>query len=144
MSARNDVWFGSESNPFLTAPVRGATEEQLERLKEQLLIPFLSSVENPLLARELRWVANEAAALAWTTVCPMLVLPSLLEEKVCAALRRWERQQLLWKRARPSDTLPAKVETLSVLPRLMPMAVFQPLAWAAPFGVVRPAEFVHG
>jgi hypothetical protein len=73
-------------------------EEQLESLKEQLLVPLLSSVENAALIRELRWVANEAAALAWVTVCPVLVLPALLEEKVCAALQRWERQQLLWKR----------------------------------------------
>jgi hypothetical protein len=72
-------------------------EEQLESLKEQLLIPLLASVENAGLIRELRWVANEAAALAWLTVCPVLVLPALLEEKIQAALQRWERQQLLWK-----------------------------------------------
>jgi hypothetical protein len=79
-------------------------EEQLESLKEQLLIPLLSSVENAALIRELRWVATEAAALAWLTVCPVLVLPALLEEKVCAALQRWERQQHLWKRHTPVNT----------------------------------------
>jgi hypothetical protein len=76
-------------------------EEQLESLKERLLIPLLASVENAALIHELRWVANEAAALAWFTVCPALVLPALLEEKVSAALQRWERQQLLLKRHAP-------------------------------------------
>jgi len=79
-------------------------EEQLESLKERLLIPLLASIENVALIHELRWVANEAAALAWFTACPALVLPALLEEKVCAALQRWERQQLLWKRPASAST----------------------------------------
>jgi hypothetical protein len=74
-------------------------EQQLDGLKEQLLAPLLASVENATLIRDLRRVANEAAALAWFTVCPVLVLPALLEEKVHAALQRWERQQRIWKRA---------------------------------------------
>jgi hypothetical protein len=100
MSARKENWNEAEWEPnrSLAGPCRGAAEEQLERLKEQLLAPLLSSVENAALIQELRWVANEAAALAWFTVCPVLVLPTLLEEKVRAALQRWERQQLLWKR----------------------------------------------
>ena len=83
-------------------PHRGAMEEQLEGLKEQLLIPLLSSIESAALIHELRWAANEATALAWFTICPMLVLPALLEEKVSAALQRWELQQLLWKRQAPA------------------------------------------
>ena len=77
------------------APRRGAIETQLETLKENLLEPMLKSAENTALARELRWVANEAAALAWFTVCPILVLPALFEEKVREALCRWERQRRL-------------------------------------------------
>ena len=84
-----------EPNPLLIAGSRGALEQELERLKEQLLAPILASVQNAILLRELRWVANEAAALAWFTLCPVLVLPTLLEEKVNAAIRRWERQELL-------------------------------------------------
>src|SRR5882672_776343 len=114
MSARKENWneTGWEPNRSLAGPCRGAMEEQIESLKEQLLIPLLASVENAALIRELRWVANEAAALAWFTVCPVLVLPALLEEKVCAALQRWERQQLLWKRHAPVNTareVPASV-----------------------------------
>jgi hypothetical protein len=93
-------------------------EEQLERLKEQLLRPWLASIENAALIQELRWVANEAAALAWFTVCPVLVLPMLLEEKICAALQRWERQQALWKRGASARTLGPTAA--SFLPRFAP------------------------
>ena len=111
MSARKEnrnepAW---EPNCSLAGPHRGAMEEQLENLKEQLLIPLLSAVEDAELIHELRWVANEAAALAWFTVCPMLVLPALLEEKVSAALQRWKRQQLLWKRPAPAETIKEEV-----------------------------------
>ena len=106
MSARKENWNEAawEPNQSLAGPCRGAAEEQLERLKEQLLSPLLSSIENAALVQELRWVANEAAALAWFTVCPVLVLPTLLEEKVRAAHQRWERQQLLWKRHSSAGT----------------------------------------
>ena len=105
MSAGNDKWSGEDWEPTMlpAAPCRGAVEEQLERLKEQLLAPLLSSVTNTALGHQLRWVANEAAALAWLTACPLLVLPTLLEEKIRAALQRWECQQSLWRRHIPSS-----------------------------------------
>ena len=90
---RNETIF--QSAPLLTAPQRGVTEEKLERFKQQLLNPILATVENAALIRELCAVANEAAALAWCTVCPVLVLPALLEEKVRIALTQWDRQQRL-------------------------------------------------
>ncbi len=80
-----------EPNPLLLTSRRGALEAQLEQLKERLLEPILNSVESAALAQELRRVANEA--LAWFTVCPILVLPTLLEEKVRSALEWWERQE---------------------------------------------------
>lgn len=79
--------------PLLTAPARGMAEAQLDALKARLLQPLVASVSNTALVRELAWAANEAAALAWFTVCPVLFLPVLLEEKARAALQRWERQQ---------------------------------------------------
>jgi len=123
MSARNDKWNGEvgEPTPLATTPCRGAGEEQLERLKEQLLAPLLASVTNAALVRELRWVANEAAALAWLTACPVLVLPALLEEKVRAACRRWERQQNLWRRNDRSRARSTGQTTASVLSRLAPV-----------------------
>src|SRR5580765_4339232 len=89
---------GFEHDELLTAPRRGALEAQLEQLKERLLEPLLKSVQNMALIQDLRWVANEATALAWFTVCPILVLPTLFEEKVQSALRRWARQESLLKR----------------------------------------------
>ena len=82
-----------EPNPLLLTSRRRALEAQLEQLKERLLEPILNSVESAALAQELRRVANEAAALAWFTVCPILVLPTLLQEKVRSALEWWERQE---------------------------------------------------
>ena len=123
MSARKENWNETawEPNRSLAGPSRGAMEDQLERLKEQLLTPLLASVENVALIHELRWVANEAAALAWFTVCPLLVLPALLEEKVRAALQRWERQQLLWERhTRAKST---EKTTASVVHHLTPVVM---------------------
>ncbi len=100
-----------EPNPLLLSPRRGVVETQLEQLKDHLLEPILKSVENAALIQELRWVANEAAALAWLTVCPILVLPTLLEEKVRSALERWERQENI--RHRQAGEKPGK-PTLSI------------------------------
>jgi hypothetical protein len=82
----------------LTAPMRGPVEARLEQLKEQLLRPTLEKVADSRVVKDICWAANEAAALAWLTVCPLLVFPDLLEEKVRAALQRWERQAHLYPR----------------------------------------------
>jgi hypothetical protein len=81
------------SEVFLNVPLRGDVEKALEEFKRRLLAPTLATVQSTVLWRDLYWAANEAAALAWMTVCPLLVLPTLLDEKVQAALARWERQE---------------------------------------------------
>src|SRR5215212_7785775 len=78
---------------YLSAPVRGEVEAQLDTLKEQLVRPILEKVRDSALSSEILWAANEAAALAWCTVCPVLILPLLLEEKVRRAMAKWEKQQ---------------------------------------------------
>jgi hypothetical protein len=45
----------------------------------------------------LRRAANEAAALAWASIYPLLVFPVLFEEKTQAALRQAERQARIFK-----------------------------------------------
>jgi hypothetical protein len=82
---------------MLSVPLRGQIEAQLEQLKEKLLGPMVERITNTALIKELSWAANEAAALAWYTVCPVLVLPTLLEEKIRAALKKWEKQEQLRK-----------------------------------------------
>ena len=92
MSARLGTLTEDGTSFELTAPVRGQIERRLEQLKETLLQPTLDRVSNAYLVKEISWAANEAAALAWLTVCPLLVFPMLLEEKVRAALVKAERQ----------------------------------------------------
>ena len=80
-----------ELRPEPAAPFRATQETELERLKARLLAGTLAEAP-PELNAALRSAANEAAALAWVTVCPLLVFPELFEEKIAAALRRARRQ----------------------------------------------------
>jgi hypothetical protein len=79
-------------------PARGPLEVQLDELKERLLQNVLRQVTDNALIAELRWAANEAAALAWYTACPILVLPTLLEEKTREAIEKWEKQERIRNR----------------------------------------------
>src|SRR5512142_372802 len=76
-----------------TVPCRGPMEAQLEELKERLLQPIVQSVADSTLVKEITWAAHEAAALAWYTACPILILPVLLEEKVLDALKKRRKQE---------------------------------------------------
>ena len=78
-----------------SAPTRGQIETQLNALKENLLSRQMHSVTDRVVAQHLSRAANEAAALAWFTHCPMLVLPTLFEEKIAVALEWGEKQARL-------------------------------------------------
>src|SRR5436190_2061246 len=93
MSARKGTNSEANESQTLSAPIRGEVEAQLEGLKEQLLQQIVENLTNSALVKEITWAANEAAALAWCTVCPILVLPVLMEERVRAAFAKWEKQQ---------------------------------------------------
>ena len=86
-----------EIRPRMAVPSRGPVEGQLEELKTRLLRPLIDKLAgaNAALVKDFSRAANEAAALAWFTVCPLLVLPGLLEEKVRFALKRWQKQEQL-------------------------------------------------
>jgi hypothetical protein len=60
----------------------------------------LAEAPTPELTPPLRRAANDAAALAWATLYPLLVFPVLFEEKIAAALRQAERQARIFKRSR--------------------------------------------
>ena len=79
-------------NPVPAAPFRGTQETELERLKNRLLRELLASTPTPDLYAPLRRASNEAAALAWGTSFPLLVLPELLREKAEQA-RHYTRKQ---------------------------------------------------
>jgi len=79
-------------------PYRGASETDLEQLKDRLLRAVLSDAANPTLKAPLRRAASEAASLAWFTPFPLLFFPALLEEKVYAAQRQQARQRQIRRR----------------------------------------------
>ena len=81
-----------ELRPAPPAPYRATRETELERLKSRLLAAQLATAAEPELNAPLRHAANEAAALAWVTLYPLLVFPVLFEEKTRAAIRHARRQ----------------------------------------------------
>ena len=89
-----------EVRPAPPAPFRAAQETEFERLKSRLLREHLAGAPAPELYSPLRRAANEAAALAWATVVPLLVFPVLFEEKIEAALRQAARQACIRERSR--------------------------------------------
>jgi len=88
-----------ELRPAPTAPFRAVQETEFERLKNKLLAEQLAEVV-PELNVPLRRAANEAAALAWATIFPLLVFPALFEEKIAAAARQAERQARIYANSR--------------------------------------------
>jgi hypothetical protein len=87
-----------ELRPAPAVPFRATQETRFERLKDRLLARQLTAA--PELNVPLRRAANEAAALAWATVFPLLVFPVLFEEKTEVALRRAERQARIFADSR--------------------------------------------
>ena len=82
------------------APWRARQEAELEQLKAQLLAGRLEGRGDPQSHSQLQFAAEEAAALAWVTRYPLLVFPTLFEEKADAALLRAERQEQIRERSR--------------------------------------------
>jgi hypothetical protein len=85
-----------EVRPLPPAPFRITQENTFEQLKNRLLTEKLLATANAELNTPLRRAANEAAALAWVTFYPLLVFPTLFEEKTRAALRQAERQKRVY------------------------------------------------
>jgi hypothetical protein len=75
-----------------TAPFRATETTALEELKKQLLRQWLEQATETGQNILLRRAANDAAALAWLTQYPLLVFPTLLDEKVRAAFLQHKRQ----------------------------------------------------
>ena len=68
------------------------TRNVFQELHTRLLQPVLDDAD-PNLRRQLRLAANEAAAVAWSTPFPVLVLPVLMEEKTAEAFQYALRQE---------------------------------------------------
>jgi hypothetical protein len=91
---------GFEVVPVPAAPFRGTQETELDRLKARLLCELLKSTADAELYSPLRRAANDAAAVAWTTCFPLLVFPTLLEEKAREARQHHNRQRTVLARSR--------------------------------------------
>ncbi len=81
-----------EVTPVPQAQARSALAARFGKLQDLLLQQLLQEAQDSPLRSHLTQAANEAAALAWTTPYPLLVLPGLLEEKAQEARFRAERQ----------------------------------------------------
>ena len=81
-------------------PFRATRENEFERLKNRLLTTQLAGLDKPELNTPLRRAANEAAALAWVTLYPLLVFPVLFEEKAAKAVCQNERQARIYATSR--------------------------------------------
>ena len=90
-----------EFGPLAPVPFRGVAENKLEQLKARLLRQLLAPVVEPEMNTILRRAANEAASVAWFTPFPLLVFPTLLEEKAAGARLQHERQREIRQRTRP-------------------------------------------
>ena len=96
--------FGPETRfelwPAAPTPFRATQETEFERLKSRLLARHLAAAPKPELNPPLRRAANDAAALAWETLYPLLVFPVLFEEKTAVALRQAQRQARIYADSR--------------------------------------------
>lgn len=81
-------------------PDRANLETQFEQLKNRLLAERLTAAAKPELTAPLRRAANEAAAIAWVSLFPLLVFPALFEEKSHAAERQTRRQARIYENTR--------------------------------------------
>ncbi|MCD6339913.1 MAG: hypothetical protein J7M29_11105, partial [Verrucomicrobia bacterium] len=96
---------GMKNNRFAVAAGRAGQSraEQtaaLEAVKSGLVRRHTLYAPDTAFVPAIRRAADEAASLAWTTPCPLLVLPLLVEEKVQEARRMVERQQQIRERSR--------------------------------------------
>lgn len=98
---REEVRF--EIKPVLGTPLDAeAMQELFSVLQERLEVEFTRESDNPRLHDAVELASNEAAAVAWTTQLPLLVMPELFREKV--------RTHLLWKQRQ--DWVQARADSL--------------------------------
>ena len=90
--------FGPETRfevPSPPVPFKVMQDTEFEKLKRALLQNALMEAGQADLYAPLRRAANEAAALAWISEFPALLLPELFAEKVMDAIRHTEKQRLI-------------------------------------------------
>ena len=95
--------FGPEtrfkSNRVPTGGHRSRRIAVLEELKQRLFHEKARTTSDEVALSYLRRAAEEAAALAWATPYPLLVLPELFAEKAAEAFLQSERQREIRERS---------------------------------------------
>ena len=81
--------------PVPAATFRATLDTEFEQLKKTLLAQRLVAADTEL-NTPIRRAANEAAAIAWNTLFPLLVFPELFAEKAEAAARQARRQARIY------------------------------------------------
>lgn len=87
---------------FTVTPVvlsRAEREARLAALKDRLARQYAGALEHAPLRPAIERALNDAASLAWATPFPLLVLPTLADEKVTAARRQADRQTQILRRS---------------------------------------------
>jgi len=80
---------------------------ELDELKRCLLFEHTRVVSDSEVQTRLRRAADDAASIAWATPYPLLVLPTLLDEKLSEARRKAEMQRSIYVRSQPITSLAA-------------------------------------
>lgn len=89
-----------EVTPMSEAEARLRMRDRFEELQGRLVEQYLHQPDNSLVRAKLELIANDAAALAWTTPYPLLLMPVLFQEKAREGRAREARQQRIQKRSR--------------------------------------------
>lgn len=89
-----------ESRLAPAVPFRASLETQFGQLKNRLLADRLATAAKTELTAPLRRAANEAAAIAWLSLFPLLVFPALFDEKSQAAEGQARRQARIYNNSR--------------------------------------------
>ncbi|MGI8965641.1 MAG: hypothetical protein ACR2H1_06080 [Limisphaerales bacterium] len=84
--------FAPETHFEVEAEFRALQQTEFERLKNRLLQQLLNDIAEAELNLLFRQAAGDAAALAWTTPFPLLLLPELLWEKARRAQLQKKKQ----------------------------------------------------
>jgi hypothetical protein len=98
-----DAYFDPETE-FEAEVLRGEPLKQaFAGLQEVLVSETLDDTETLALHAPVKQAANEAAGLAWTTAFPLLVFPTLFQEKVDRVRKNQDRAERI--KARSADLL---------------------------------------
>ena len=103
MNRKLNAYFDPETE-FEADVLRGEPLKQaFAGLQEALVTETLDDTETLALHGPVKQAANEAAGIAWTTQFPLLVFPTLFQEKVDRARKQQDRAERI--KAQTSDLL---------------------------------------